>query len=519
VTTVRESLKRSIEQVLAHPATGLGYELGAVVFGEEVELTLTKAGGSFVAWLLPAARPSESYDTTERFKVGHRGNPPDRQGYKVLDAVCARLRAWERGLPRGAEAALFAPPLAPAAPAPVTPVPPPPIDPVADELLGAAEFEPIHAGWLEERAQRLRDRLAALPAGASANVLLVNATKGRPLFPSVADFFQLLHATHQGIRFTSTSYFPEIFDLQDRLAERGIEVVAVEELSSWAAADFNRYDVILMVGPSEATARLVAMGDLRARLVILDLAFYHQMIESTPGWRPGGRMKPGGPFRDVGAQRNRVVVYSCQTEKKIRRDLAAAFQLSLLDWRWFNYIPIGFSYSSYVRTGSRAFDVALLGTVRRSYAAIAPELYRGVRFLFLGNPDDAPEIGRLRGALDLTVAPHVDQHTYVRLLALSRCVLMPFVPEADNSLLSLVDTIAAGRPLITSRHPGIERLEAERLPALYFDGPEHLGRVVRQLLDDTDRQADIERRAIEFAREKMDIYRVLERIVVEQMLV
>ena len=80
-----------------------------------------------------------------------------------------------------------------------------------------------------------------------------------------------------------------------------------------------------------------------------------------------------------------------------------------------------------------------------------------------------------------------------------------------------MDTLASGVPLVTSRNPALERLEREQVPVVLFDeSADGLARSVHAVLDQPDRHAELERRSIEFAREKMDIYRVLERILCEQ---
>jgi hypothetical protein len=215
-----------------------------------------------------------------------------------------------------------------------------------------------------------------------------------------------------------------------------------------------------------------------------------------------------------------VVVYSCQPEDKIATDLAAGgCALPLVEWRWINYIPIGFSYCSdkYYRSSTRAFDAALLGASGRDYAQIDPTLVRDRRFLFLGKIEDAPEIERLRAELDITVISRVNEDTYARLLALCRCVVLPLQGHTKNVLLSVVDAVAAGKPLITPRHEGLARLERDGLPALFSDGtPRGLARRLEDIVQSPERQRETETSSIAFAKESMDIYRLLWLLFEEQ---
>ena len=57
-------------------------------------------------------------------------------------------------------------------------------DPAVDALLARSKYTPIYRGWLAERQRMLADKLTEL-ALRPAKVLLVNATLGLTLFPSI----------------------------------------------------------------------------------------------------------------------------------------------------------------------------------------------------------------------------------------------------------------------------------------------------------------------------------------------
>jgi hypothetical protein len=123
----------------------------------------------------------------------------------------------------------------------------------------------------------------------------------------------------------------------------------------------------------------------------------------------------------------------------------------------------------------------------------------------------------------VTVVSRVDEDTYARLLAMCRCVVLPHRGShggyVENVFMSVVDTVAAGKALVTPHHPGIARLADERLPVTFYDStPEDLFRQVSALLGDEPRRRDIEACSIIFAKEKLDIYRILGTILEEQVL-
>jgi glycosyltransferase involved in cell wall biosynthesis len=512
---VRRALRAAVDEALtANPA--YGYQIKSAFYGEAVELTLEKNGAPFAVWLRPAHDDTAAFRQTAGLKVGYSGEAPDPGAYKLLGALCDRVARWEAALPAGALARLFdALPPAPAAVDPAAPS----VDPGVQAWLEQATITPLHHDWLPERERRLAERLAAL-APRPRRVLLVNATKGLPYYPSVVDFFAALQRAHPAVQVTSASYFPTIYQFHQGVTRKGLRVAPLAEVEGWGADDFNRFDVVLLVGPSDLAARLMAMPGLAARLVLLDLAFYHQLIDQYPKKFYNSE----DVIEDKAAQRNRVVCYSCQPEAKVRRDLDGFCRFDLVDWRWFNYIPLGFAYGRYYQSDRTLFDVALLGSVNRDYARLDPALLGGVRFLFLGSIEKVPDLLRLRDRIDLTVAPQVDPDVYARLLSLCRCVAMPLLWSPHHSVLnafvSLLDAVASGVPLVIGRHEGAARIEREGLPAVFYDDrvPGDFSHQLAGLLADDARAREVGARALAFGRESLDVYRVLEAILTEQIL-
>ena len=361
-----------------------------------------------------------------------------------------------------------------------------PVDPSTQAWLSRATFTPIHEAWLPERAEELAARFRSLMVARSRNVLLLNATMGLQLYPSVVDFFALLQRVHPSVRVTSASHFAEIFELEREVTAKGLHVVPMSEVDRWGEVDFSRFDVVIAVGPSQTLARLMAMPGLLAKLVCLDLSFYHQLIASSEGAFKRSENVPLAPREE---QKNRVIGYSCQPEFKVTSDLRnAGFAVERFGWRWFDYIPVGFSYGRYYRADTHAFDVALLGDSGRDYSAIDPIAFRGRRMLFLGTIERAPALERMRAELDLTVVSRVSEDTYARLLALCRCVVLPMqapiLHGGWNVLLSVSDSLATGTPLVTTKHAGIARLRKSRAPITVVDPlegrPSLLSRLLRR---------------------------------------
>jgi hypothetical protein len=410
-----------------------------------------------------------------------------------------------------------------------------------EALLAGATFTPIHAEWLGAREERLAAWLASMPALRRARVLLLNATKGLRFFPSVVSFFALLQRVHPGARVASASYFDEIFELGEGAARQGLEVVSTPQVMSWSATELSRFDLVLAVGPSDALARLVTAPPFATRLVCLDLGFYHQLIDAHGPAFLKGNDAPPPPH--VVEHRNAVVCYSCQPRRKIEGDLRNVGLLPrprswrphwLEDgaarwrWRWFPYIPIGFAHHVAVRGDRVLFDVALLGTSGRSYDDVDPAAFRGRRILFIGREEGDASIAKLRAQLPVTVVTNVDEDDYARLLAVCRCVVLPARRPGTNVYLSVVDALAAGKPLVTARLPAIARLRREGAPlVLYspvFDGVcvearsrARLGATVRRLLSDEGVLRGIGERAIAFARDRLDLYRLLSAVVQDEL--
>jgi glycosyltransferase involved in cell wall biosynthesis len=486
---------------------GLGYVLTRVSTGNFVELTLSKGERSFRVWLRSASDNTPCYRQAGAVKIGYEGELPDRDALRLLNALCELAGRDAAKILESAHQAVL---------------------PDDAAMLGSATFSSIHEDWLSERERQLAGRFQRVRMRRERSILVVNATKGLQFYPSIVDFFALLQRVRPGVSATGASYFA-VREFQEGVGAKGLAVATIAEVMAWSAAQLNRFDVVLFVGPSEAMARIIALPDVTVKLVLLDLGFYHQLIEINPDaflkrenvtWR---RLRwHTARLRKRSSQVNPVVAYSCQPEDKIALDLAnGGCALRRVEWRWFNYIPIGFTYCTdkYYRTSTRAFDVALLAAGGRDYAQIDPALFRGKRFLFLGSIEEAPEVGRLRGQLDIAVVSRVNEDTYARLLALCRCVVLPLRQPALNVYLSVVDAVAAGKPLVIPRHDGLARLERDNVPAVFYDGtPAHLFRQVDGLLRDDGRRQVIEARSIAFAKEWMDIYRVLWAICEEQIL-
>jgi hypothetical protein len=386
----------------------------------------------------------------------------------------------------------------------------------AEALLADVRFTPLHEAWLGERKRGLMARLGALKVARPRRVLLLNATKSLQLYPSILDFFSIVAQVHSSIRTATASYFAdEIQALGPGAARNGLYRGTIAQVQGWDIATLNRFDVILAIGPSDAFIQLSEKVGLTSKLVLLDLAFYHQLIEA---W--GARFLSRQAPRQAIAQVNPVECYSCQPERKVRQDLEMAFDLQRFSWHAFNYIPIGFSYGDYCRASLRRFDVALLGHAGRDYSGLGPGSFGDLRLLYLGAADGVPEIERLRAELDLTLVSRTDERAYAQLLSLCRCVVLPLGAMKDNVLLSVIDSLAAGKTVITTRRPGVARLEAEGAPIVLYDHESELPPLVRTWCDTlaTAAAGNFEDRVLEFARARLDIYVILERLLAEQVL-
>jgi glycosyltransferase involved in cell wall biosynthesis len=93
---------------------------------------------------------------------------------------------------------------------------------------------------------------------------------------------------------------------------------------------------------------------------------------------------------------------------------------------------------------------------------------------------------------------------------------MPLHPTRHNVFLSVVDSLASGIPIVASRRPGFEELEREQAPVVFHAedrAPESLAAQVRALLESEARGPTSYERAVGYTKERLDIYRILERIV------
>jgi glycosyltransferase involved in cell wall biosynthesis len=388
------------------------------------------------------------------------------------------------------------------------------VDPLVQNLLSQATFTPVNKAWLPVREQELAARLRTLPSERPRSILLVNATKGLQFYPSVVDYFVALHKAVPGIAVTSASYFGEIHELGPGVARKGLAVRPIGDVLAATAADLERYDVIVFVGPSDAMMHVMRLPGLKSRLVLVDLGFYHQLIDATNG------VYLDRLYRDPerGTEVNEVICYSCQPCDKIVTDLKRLSGISLFSFRWFPYIPVGYAAHVAFAASKQLFDVALLGTDARDYTKIDPAAFPGVKFLFLGNAERSPEIAALRERLDLTVVSKVDEVTYAKLLALCRFVVMPLRTKTNNVLLSAVDALVAGKPILASNHEGFDRLKAEGAPMVFFDTTDELTARLRELLAPEGGLAELSAKAVTFARERLDMYVWLEAITREQLL-
>jgi hypothetical protein len=109
VSAARQALEALLRDALADPSVASGYAIRSIAFGETAEVSLEKGGATFVLWVRSTADEGPFYAKTRHFKIGHRGDPPDQLGYAVIDAVRARIEAWEGALSASERASLFAP--------------------------------------------------------------------------------------------------------------------------------------------------------------------------------------------------------------------------------------------------------------------------------------------------------------------------------------------------------------------------------------------------------------------------
>jgi hypothetical protein len=370
---------------------------------------------------------------------------------------------------------------------------------------------PIYRDSLPGRRAALAGRLRELSPSVES-VLLLNATKGPALYPSVVDFFVVLREVHPDVTVVSASYFfDEIHALARGVAEKGLRSFDAERVAQWEPGRFAAFDLIIAFGPSTLLFRLMALEGLRSRLVMLDLGHYHELIAAT-----GGRfLSRAYASEQRSLQCQRLTLYSCQPASKLTDDLGRCVRFELLELRWFDYIPAGLGYLPCYRSEHKSFDVGLLGHAGRDIAIVDFAALRGTSWLVSGFEPSADSARQLEAHVGLTLLPRVDEDEYARHLALCRCVLIPLAPKLENVMLSALDALASGVPLLVTRRPGFARLAALDAPILFFDTREELTAVVRSLLADPARQAALSEQSIEFTRRQLDIYWILERVVRE----
>jgi glycosyltransferase involved in cell wall biosynthesis len=387
--------------------------------------------------------------------------------------------------------------------------------PSVKDLLSQATFTPIYKEWLPVRDRELAGRLQPFATPKQRNILLLNATLGLQMYPSIVDFFLILQKVHPKIHVISASYFDHIHEFGEAISRRGLRVVPVSVIETRTVEQLNQFDLILAIGPSTILGRLMSMPGLKTRMVCLDLGFYHELIHTSDD----AFLRSEYVNERKSEQINPVACYSCQSEHKFTADVHRIFNMEMFRFHWFNYIPVGFTYGTYYSADRQIFDVALLGTEGRHYEKIDPALLQGRRFLFLGNAERAPEIARLQSQADVTVVSRVDEDTYARLLALCRCVVLPLDATGHNVLLSVSDSIAAGKPLVTPHQRGLARMEEEKAPITFFDDtPADLAAQVNGLLREETITREISTRAVTYAKEHLDMYAIVERILREQLL-
>jgi hypothetical protein len=419
-----------------------------------------------------------------------------------------------------------------------------PRDPAVEALLAGTEFTPIYRDWLRERDRELADRWASRGEGTPMRVLLINATRGVMFYPAIVDFLVMLRKARPEILVTCASYSDEIYELGQGVVRRGMHVARIRQVLSWGAEELARFDRVIAVGVSEALLKLMQMDGLKPKLVLLDLGFYHQIIDSQPSFldRISTPSEARADAPATGAPGRSLAAYTCQPIEKIENDLVGWFPLERVEWQRFSYIPTGFAHTAYYRASRHAFDVALLGTGGRDYSLLEPSRLRGLRFLFIGRIEQAPDVARLQADGDVTVASGVAEDDYAKLLASCRCVAVPLFQTTFNVLLSVVDAMASGVPLVATPAAGFDALVRENAPlVLHADDrrrdqrdPVHgrpgfhraataaaaasLADEIRKLLADEPRRRELGDRAIAFTKERLDICHILETIFEEQVL-
>ncbi len=376
-------------------------------------------------------------------------------------------------------------------------------------------LQDIYKQWLPVRRNRLIKELRNVGPFQHRKILFINATKGVQFYPSITDFFALFQRVNKNIKVYSVSYF-DIYELQQGVADKDIKVIPLKVVDRWMADNINEYDLIIFVGPSEIMARIMSWKGVKSKLVFLDLAFYHQLIDHDPVAFYETKKSPWPQLK----QRNKLVSYSCQSKTKIVMDIAYCFNPSLFEWRWFNYIPIGFDYMRYYKSSESYFDIALLATAARDYSKLVSKRIVGKKIVFFGDTDKAIGLDALAKIADIFFVPRVEQPVYAKLLALAKCVVMPIIKDPENVWLSLNDALASGKPVVICRHPGLKRILAQGASLLLYKRNSQ-----KDIFDKIDlalkggKEIDqLEPQSISFAVKYLDIYNILWTIVQEQII-
>lgn len=381
-------------------------------------------------------------------------------------------------------------------------------------LLESIECSPIRSSLGENGGAELGEFFAGLRAESPVKILLLNATKGVQYFPSIVDYFVELSDALPSVQVTCCSYFEETYEYGRGIREKGLKTLSIEALADCSVRQLNLLDFIVAVGPSSAFVELRGKKGLTAKLILLDLAFYHQLEQIEPGQR-----LTAVQFDPKAASENPVLCYSCQPYTKVIRDLRNAGVDASQDrwsWRWFSYIPIGYRYRTYYRASERLFDVAFLGANNRDYGALDKESLRGKKILFIGASQYTEALRESFADLDITYLEKVDEDVYYRLLSTCRSIVLPYQHWRKNCFLSVLDALAMGIPLLISEHEGIQRLKDAGAPFLLFTA-ENFGTLLESVIGDTERWEERHRASMAFCERELDIRRILTRLTAEEL--
>lgn len=381
-------------------------------------------------------------------------------------------------------------------------------------LLESIECSPIRSSAEESGRAKLDEFFAGLRADSPVKILLLNATKGVQYFPSIVDYFVALSKAVPSVQVTSSSYFEETYEYGRGVREKGLKTLSIESLSACSVRQLNLLDFIVAVGPSSAFVELRAKKGLTAKLILMDLAFYHQLEQIKPG-----QQLTTVQFDSDAASENSVICYSCQPYAKVLKDLRNAGIDTSEDrwsWRWFSYIPIGYRYRKYYRANRRLFDVAFLGANNRDYEALDKESLRGKKILFIGASQYTETLRESFADLDITYLEKVEEDTYFRLLSTCRCIVLPYQDWRKNCFLSVLDALAMGIPLLVSEHEGIQRLKDRGAPFVLFTA-ENFGTLLERTIGDGERWEERHRASMDFCERELDIRRILMRLTAEEL--